>query len=203
MTREDVLDAQLRELAELSALVTSTLEPKEIRRRAMEAATRLIDAERASLLLLEKRGGRLYFEVALGDDSNKLSRMRIVPGEGIAGSVLASCAPEIVPDAASDPRHLNAVDSRTGYVTRDILAVPLTCQGERLGVLEIINKRTGSFTTRDLELATTLASQVAIAVQNARLYERLRSAYLEAWLYAAALALALTIAGAWLVSVVR
>ena len=203
MTPEERLDAQMAELVEVTALVTSSLDPAQIRRRAVEAAVRLVDAERASLLLTEKRGGRLYFEVALGDGTEALSRARLVPGQGIAGSVLASCTPEIVADVASDPRQLAGADAATGYVTRSMLAVPLTCRGEVLGVLEIINKREGAFTARDLELAAALAGQVAIAVQNARLFGRLRSAYFETWVYAALLAAVLMAAGGWLLAAIR
>lgn len=203
MTHEERADAQLNELMELTALVTSSLDPAQVRRRAVEAAARLVDAERASLLVLEKRGGRLFFDVALGDDSGALSRMRIMPGQGIAGHVFESCTPEIVHDVAADPRHFSTADSTTGYVTRDMLVVPLSCRGEKLGVLEIINKREGSFTSRDLELASALAGQIAIALMNARLLARVRSAYLEAWAYAAVLAIALTAAGAWLLTALR
>lgn len=203
MTTQEQTTVQLAELVELSALVTSSLDPAVIRRRAVEAATRLVDAERASLLLLEKRGRRLYFEVALGEDTDVLTHVLMVPGQGIAGSVLASCAPEIIDDVRADARHISQADAETGYVTRTMLAIPLACRGETLGVLEIINKREGAFTERDLEVATALAGQVAIAVQNARLFASLRSAYLETWVYAALLAGVLMAAGGWLLAAIR
>ncbi|MHB9003045.1 MAG: GAF domain-containing protein, partial [Coriobacteriia bacterium] len=96
---------QLRELIGVSALVTSSLDAREIRRRAVEAATRLVDAERASLLLLDGNGERMYFEVALGDDADMLSKVRMVPGQGIAGSVVQTRAPAVVNDVRSDPRY--------------------------------------------------------------------------------------------------
>ncbi|MDZ4169247.1 MAG: GAF domain-containing protein [Coriobacteriia bacterium] len=201
MTPEERLDTQLRELVELAALVNSTLDPREIRRSAVEASTRLVGAERASLLLLESRRKQLYFEVALGDETDTLKRVRMVPGEGIAGSVLATCTPEIIADVQADARHLGLADTDTGYVTRTMLAIPLSCHGEPVGVLEIINKRGGHFTAADLELGVALGNHIAVAVENARLYERLRKGYLEAWVYAALLAALLVGLGGWLLAV--
>jgi Nif-specific regulatory protein len=181
---------QLRELMEVSALVTSSLDSKEIRRRSVEAAPRLVNAERASLLLIDKRGKELYFEVALGEEGEKLGRIRIVPGEGVAGSVLQSCTPIIINDVASDQRHLHTVDEATGFTTRSILAVPLRCKGQSLGVLEVLNKLEGEFTPTDVEVISSLANQIAVAVENADLYHRLRRAYIETWIYSAIFALA-------------
>lgn len=203
MTPEQRLNAQVAEFVELSALVSSSLDPRVIRRRAVEAAARLVDAERASLLLLDGKRRWLYFEVALGDGTESLRRMHLEPGEDIAGSVLATCRGEIVNDVQADPRHRSGTDTDTGFVTRTMLAIPLTCHAETLGVLEIINKREGLFGEEDLAVATALAGQIAIAVENATLYERLRRAYLETWVYAALLAAVLMAAGGWLLAVVR
>jgi GAF domain-containing protein len=196
-------DTRLAELVELAALVTSSLDPVDIRRRAVEASTRLVDAERASLLLLEKHRGSLYFEVALGENADVLKRVRIVPGEGIAGNVLTSCTAEIVNDVASDPRHLAQADTSTGFETRSMLCIPLSCRDEPLGVLEVINKRSGEFDDEDLALATALANQIAVAIQNARLYERLRRSALETWIYSALLSAIFITLGAWIISAVR
>lgn len=185
MSTETVPVEHLRELMTVASLVTSTLDSKEIRRRSVEAATRLVDAERASLLLVDRKGKDLYFEVALGDDAEHLSRVRIVPGEGVAGTVLDTCEPMIINDVASDPRHLQAVDEATGFVTRSILGVPVRCKERSLGVLEVLNKRGGGFEDEDIKLISALANQIAVAVENAELYQKVRRAYIETWLYAA------------------
>lgn len=185
MSTETVPVEHLRELMTVASLVTSTLDSKEIRRRSVEAATRLVDAERASLLLVDRKGKDLYFEVALGDDAEHLSRVRIVPGEGVAGTVLDTCEPMIINDVASDPRHLQAVDEAIGFVTRSILGVPVRCKERSLGVLEVLNKRGGGFEDEDIKLISALANQIAVAVENAELYQKVRRAYIETWLYAA------------------
>ena len=203
MTDECVKAEQLREIVTLSSLVTSSLDPREIRRRAVEASVRLVGAERASLLLLEGKGDRLYFEVALGEDAEKLERVRIIPGQGIAGAVARSCQPVVINDVQADPRYWAGVDQQTGFVTRSMICVPLACKGQTLGVLQVMNKADGAFTDDDLQLISTLGNQIAIGIENARLHERLRHNFLEMWIYAAVLVAVLLAAGWWLVSLGR
>ncbi len=95
---------QLKTLMEMSALVNSTLDSREIRKRAIEAATRLVDAETGSLLLVDQETGDLFFEVALGDKGDALKEIRLSKGQGIAGSVVESGQPIIIHDVQSDPR---------------------------------------------------------------------------------------------------
>lgn len=194
---------QLREIIDVSALITSSLDPKEIRRRAVEAATRLVDAERASLLLASGRNHHMYFEVALGDESGELARVSMVPGQGIAGTVLSTGTPIIVDDVQSDPRHCADIDQKTGFAPRTMICAPLICKGTTLGVLQVINKRSGDFDEEDLAIVTALANQIAIAVENARLYRRLRRSFLETAAYVAIFATAFIAAGLWLVSLGR
>lgn len=201
MTSTDRLaPEQLREIIDLSRLVTSSLDPAEVRRRAVEAAARLVDAERASLLLIDARAHKLYFEVALGDDTGEVSRFKMVPGQGIAGSVIQSCSAEIINDVQSDTRFSPDLDRRTGFTTRSMICAPLTCKDAPLGVLEVINKRSGEFTEDDRALVTLLANEIAIAVENARLYARLRRSYFEVAIYTGIFAVLFVAAGLWLLS---
>lgn len=194
---------QLRELIGVSALITSSLDAGEIRRRAVEAATRLVDAERASLLLIDGTGERMYFEVALGDDTNVLSKVRMVPGQGIAGSVVQTRAPAVVNDVQADPRYCPDLDAQTKFVTHSMIAVPLSCHSTPLGVLEVINKRSGDFDESDLEIVTALGNHIAIAIENARLYARLRRSFIEMAVYAAVFATVFVAAGFWIITLGR
>ena len=78
---------QLNTLIELSALVNSTLDTSEIRKRAIEASMKLLEVEAGSLLLVDQETGDLFFEVALGDKGENLKEVRLKKGEGIAGWV--------------------------------------------------------------------------------------------------------------------
>jgi HD-GYP domain-containing protein (c-di-GMP phosphodiesterase class II) len=179
---------QLQELMGLTALINSSLDTREIRKRAIEAATRLVDTETGSLLLLDRETGELYFEVALGDKGLKLNEIRLEKGQGIAGWVAMHEEPVIIHDVNSDPRFYGDADKKSEFVTKDMLCVPVRTKDRTIGVLQAINKRDGRFDDNDLEMLGTLANQVAVAVENATLYKELKETF-----YGTAEALAETI----------
>lgn len=179
---------RLRILTELSALINSSLDTREIRKRAMEAATRLMDAETGSLLLVDHEKEELFFEVALGDQGNILKEIRLKIGQGIAGWVAEHGEPLIIADAQNDPRFYKDADRKSNFLTRNMICVPVTSREKVIGVLQAINKKDGEFLPEDVDTFTALAHQVAIAIENARLYEELREAF-----YGTTLALAETL----------
>jgi GAF domain-containing protein len=86
----------------------------------------------------------------------------------------------VVNDARRDPRFYAELDRGSGFTTRSILAVPLNIRERAIGVVEIINKRGRSgFDSRDEEIATALAAQAAVAIDNARLYKKLADTVVE------------------------
>ncbi len=95
---------------------------------------------------------------------------------GIAGWVLKERKPALVQDAQHDPRFFSHIDSETGLTTRSLVAVPLTIKAAASGVLEAINKASGTFTQEDCEALEALASSAAIAIENANLYTSLQAA---------------------------
>lgn len=180
--------AQLNTLMELTALVNSTLDTHEVRKLAIEAATRLVNAEAGSLILKDKENNELFFEVALGDKGEKVKEMRLKKGEGIAGWVAEKGETVIVHDVQSDPRFFRGADDRSEFFTRDMICVPVKTKEEILGALQTINKKAGSFDDEDTEILCALANQVAGAIENANLYQELKDTF-----YGTAQALAETI----------
>ena len=171
---------QFTTLTELSAILNSTLDQAEVRKRAMEAATRLMNCMVGSLLLLDNNTNELYFEVALGDKGEKVKEVRLKEGEGIAGWVAKHSTPLVIPDVSKDPRHFKKADEKSEFVTRDMLCVPLKVKDKIIGVLEAVNKLDHEvFNNHDLELFQLLANQVAIAIDNARLYEEIHETFLQ------------------------
>jgi len=164
---------QLNMLVELSALVNSTLDTGEIRKRAIEAAVRLLGADAGSLILVDQETGDLFFEVALGDKGDKVKEVRLKKGEGIAGWVAEKGEALIVHDVQSDRRFFKSADKYSAFMTKSILCVPVKSKDKILGVLEALNKRHGVFDKDDEEALMSLANQVAIAIENANLYEEL------------------------------
>ena len=168
---EDRVD-RLALLSQLGQILNSTLEHREVRKRAIEAATRLMKAETGSLLLIDEKKRELYFEVALGDKEETIKKITLNLGEGIAGWVAQKGKPLIVNHPEQDRRFFKGVDGKTEFKTKNLICVPLKVKEKVIGVLEAINKKNGvDFDYEDLALFASLADQVAIALDNARLYQ--------------------------------
>jgi len=171
--------AKLKTLMDLSALINSTLDARQVRVQAIEAATTLVGAETGSLLLFDAASNELYFEVALGEKGARLKEIRLPAAQGIAGWVLQHEQGVIVNDPGNDPRFYRAADARSQFTTRSLMAAPLVVKGKTIGVLEAINKVGGTFDNSDLDLLIFLANQVAPAIENAGLYAELREVFHE------------------------
>jgi HD-GYP domain-containing protein (c-di-GMP phosphodiesterase class II) len=168
---------QLKTLIELSSLINSTLDTMEIRKYAIEAAMKLLSAEAASLLLIDQETDELFFQVALGEKGEKLKEVRLKKGEGIAGWVAEKGEALIIHDVQSDQRFFKTADERSSFSTRNIVCVPVKTKDKILGVLEALNKKHGNFNQEDKETLSALANQVAIAIENANLYQELKEAF--------------------------
>ncbi len=167
-------DRTLSKFQEISALLNSSLDQAEIRKRAIDAATVLMEAEAGSLLLLDEEAGELYFEVALGDKGEAVRQFRLKLGEGIAGYVAKTGEPVIVNDVQHDPRFWRKADHKSGFVTRNMVCVPVKAREKLLGVLQAINRKNGGlFGEEDLQNFVALGHQVGIAIENANLYEEI------------------------------
>jgi Nif-specific regulatory protein len=134
-------------------------------------ATSLLDCDRASIFLLDRDHSELWSKVALGSGEILRFDARL----GIAGHTALTGETVNVTEAYNDPRFYHAIDDRTGYRTRTILAVCVrNQQGESVGTFEALNKNHGVFTSRDEESLATLASHAAIAIETAQLIGDLR-----------------------------
>ena len=137
----------------------------------VEICTAKLGAERGTLFLNDADTSELYSRVAQGNIQREI---RILNTTGIAGSVFNSGEGLIIPDAYADPRFNRVVDEQTGFVTRNILCVPLrTAKGEIIGVAQTLNKSKGRFSKNDLELFEAMISQGTLALQSAQYIERM------------------------------
>jgi putative nucleotidyltransferase with HDIG domain len=172
--------AEISELMEISAILNSSLDTTSIREKAITAITRLLECEVASLLLVDEVTDELYFEVALGEKGNRVKEIRLKPGEGIAGWVATHNKPALIDDVKSDPRHSGRFDDRSKFQTRSMICVPMVIKDRVAGVLQAINKlEPAVFSRTDLDLLISLSHEVAIAVDNARLYNELRETFYQ------------------------
>jgi Nif-specific regulatory protein len=135
-------------------------------------ATQLIEADRATLFLLDRDKHGLWSKVALGVDE----MLRFDAHLGIAGAVATTGRPISAADARRDPHFYAAIDAVTGYETKSLLAMPLTnLHGETIGAFEVLNKHGGGpFTPEDEEILRALAAQAAIAIETAQMVEELK-----------------------------
>jgi signal transduction histidine kinase len=137
-------------------------------------AAAAIEAEAASMLLLDATGSALRWEVVAGGAApENLARLTIPLGQGIAGTVARTGRPILVADAGQDPQVARWVDERTGFRTRSILCVPIRFQEKILGVIEVVNKRGGAFSEADLKGLEPIAAEAGLAIENALLYQDL------------------------------
>ena len=134
----------------------------------MSKITELMEADRSTLFVVTDDGRQLWSKVSQGKERVEI---RLAVGEGIAGWVAQTRELVNIPDAYADRRFQPAVDQKSGFRTRSILSAPmLGALGSLVGVVQVLNKKDGPFTHGDEELLVALASQAAIAIENARLY---------------------------------
>jgi adenylate cyclase len=143
--------------------------------RIVFTASKVMDAERASLFLLDAANGELWSRVAEGE-GRKVIRMPV--GKGVAGWVALHGEPANIPDAYADERFDRSADLKTGFRTRDILCGPVkNLQGEVVGVIQVINKGAGRYGIREGSLLKAFAYQTAVALENFNLYNRLLNSH--------------------------
>ncbi|MBN2092045.1 SpoIIE family protein phosphatase [candidate division KSB1 bacterium] len=163
---------RLESLIEVSAIISSELDLKKLLKLVMEKAQKVMDAEASSIILLNENTGKLEWEVALGEVGEAVQQKAVLePGQGIGGWVVSTGKPLNVSDVRNDPRFYAHTDEITGFKTRSILAVPLMVKEKVIGVAEVLNPvgRT-MFDNDDLDLFTTFSRQVALAIENAKMY---------------------------------
>ncbi len=170
---------QLALLNKVGHLISSSLDPRQVRLRTIDAAIRLVEAAAGSLILIDQESGEMFFEVALGESARRIRKVRLVKGEGIAGWVVKHGKPVVVQDCSHDRRFSQRVDHVSKFVTRDMICAPVKVKGKTIGAIQAINKKNGSFDEKDKELFILLADQVGVALENARLFERLQQSFLE------------------------
>lgn len=167
------LDDQLQLLAEVTQSFASSLDIDETLNNAIEKFMEYLDAEAASIFLLENDATELVCRACAGPVD--INGLRLPSKVGIVGKTVISRTCQIVRDVSKDPNFAKNVDDGTGFVTRSILCTPLLVKQECIGALELINKRGGDglFDDRDRHLLSALASSASLAIHNARMADRL------------------------------
>ena len=137
--------------------------------KIMAAVTRMLDADRSTLFLNDERTGELFTEIGQGLGAEKI---RFANDRGIAGAVFSAGESINLPHAYADLRFNPSFDRQTGYFTRSILCVPVVNKtGKIIGVTQVLNKRGGGFTDEDEARLRAFTAQIAIGLENAKLFD--------------------------------
>ncbi len=180
--------SDLRVLVETGRQLASEMDLRVLLARILEAAGRLMDSPDGSVLLYDPHRDGLYFAAAIGESAATLledwgegSPKRVPVTGSKAGTVFQSGESLVEDSLQEDSSHYKRIDSSTSRTTRSMVCVPLSITAlagsgsKRLGAIQILNKRTGSYTERDRVLLENFGSQAAVAIRNARLFRDLMS----------------------------
>ncbi len=161
---------------QIGFLINSTVNLVDVLSLIMKYANIVTNAIASTLMLLDEKTGELVFSVPTGPSADELKDIRIPPGVGVAGWVAQNQQYVLVDDARKDPRFYSQIDEMTGAETKSLLCVPMRAKRKLIGVLEVINKNgEACFTEEDALLLNIFSHQAAIAIENARAFESLKS----------------------------
>src|SRR6185436_12661950 len=167
---------QLEAVERISQALFQSFDLDELVETTLRIALEEVGAEAGSILLADSEKEELIFQYSIGD--KPVPRGTAIPwGKGISGAVFQSGEARITNQVDHDASHLHQIDQATGFVTHDMIAVPLRrWRGEPIGVLDVVNKRAGPFTNHDLGLLTIISAFAALAIQQAKQFEDAKKA---------------------------
>src|SRR5438128_2611899 len=161
--RSELLDF----LLEVSEVTSQTLDLDQLLINVSDIIKKVLDCEIFAILLYNEKRRDLRIRYAIGHREEVVKNLSLALGEGITGAAAATRQPLLVGDVRADPRYLSAVDA-----VRTEMAVPMVARQKLVGVLDIQSTRANAYTEYDRALLQLIASRVAIAIDNARLYRR-------------------------------
>src|SRR5699024_2324262 len=138
--------AKFTGMQEIGSALGKTIQLDELLYLIMEKIVRLMEAEHATLFLIDEETNELWSKVMLGGVDTEI---RLEPGQGLAGWVAMTGTSVNVRDAYSDPRFNPGIDRRTGFTTRNVLCQPVRNQEEEIiGVVQVLNRHRGDFSVQ-------------------------------------------------------
>jgi phosphoserine phosphatase RsbU/P len=168
--QSDVSAEVLATLSEIGEEVNASLDLDEVLSHTAVLIKRHIDYEFFGVLLLDESDSYLTHRFAIGYPPGLAENLRIPVGQGITGTAVSTGQPVRVSDTSQDPRYINAIES-----VKSELAVPLLFRGKCVGVLDIQSRHLNYFTKDQQRIVTLLASRLAVAIENARLFQKVRT----------------------------
>lgn len=169
---------QLNTYLTVSTMLAQPLGLSELLETILYACIEVSSAEEGSILLLDEDKKQFCFYQVEGPSRPILIGATFPADKGIAGSVLESQQSEVINDVQNDPRFYGKIDSESGFKTKNMIAIPLTANGEKIGVLEVLNKTGGQlFDQEDHHILLSIAEEIAFAIRNATVFEYVVNSY--------------------------
>jgi len=169
---------ELETILRFTALINSSLRIGDVLNYAMKWAEEFMDAEASTVYELDEEKSELFIRIARGEKKEPVERIKFELGQGISGHVVQSGQPMVIQDVRKEKRFSPKFDRITGFRTRSMICVPLILRGKTTGALQVLNKKSGDlFTQIDVELLTSMSQQIAVAMENAKLYRRLEKKF--------------------------
>ncbi len=161
----------------VSSMIAQAVDLRDVLETVLYFCMESFEVEAASVLLLDYEKKNFRFYSAEGPAKPVLLMASFPAEHGLAGAVLASQEAEVINDVQHDPRFFRKFDQESGFVTRNMIVVPLTAGEEKIGVLQILNKFTGDFYDDDLLFLQTIAEEIAFAIRNGKMFEVVVKSY--------------------------
>lgn len=162
---------RLKMIIKAAELVNSDLRLDDVLDNIVTVATDLANADRGTLYLVDKKAGELWSKVVMGGVPKEI---RLTIGEGIAGWVAKTSEIVNIKDAQSDERFNSNIDKSSGYNTNSMLCMPIKNKdSETVGVIQLLNSKTGEFTKLDEELINAISINCSLALENSSMLEQL------------------------------
>ena len=161
-----------RQLVGISRDLASTLDLNMLLRRIVYVAMDLCEAEASSILLFDEKKKELIFQASTDIKNEEEMLGIVVPKDSIAGWVAVNRQPVNVADVHKDRRFYRKVEEQLKFPTSSLIAVPMIVKEKLVGVLEVLNRKEGDFSSQDIEYLNVLGAQAAVAIENARLFHQ-------------------------------
>lgn len=173
ITSDDTLLKHYKRIIEISQQLGSTYDYMSLLRRIVAAAEELINTEAAAIILYDENSRQLRFAISSNIRPHEMDEISIPLEGSIAGWIFTHGEPRVIENVSSDPNHYSGVDRRLQFQTRNILGVPMRTPKRIIGVVQAVNKRDNArFSDDDIVTLRTLASQAAVAIENARMFQQ-------------------------------
>jgi len=172
----------LQMLYRASMALATTMDLDQLLEFVLAELNRAMETEAAGVVLYDERRGDLYWR-AVQDEKGLITKsasaLRLPLDQSISGRVFQSGEPALLNDPGRHPLFYKPFETRSGFVIRNEVIVPLHTREKTIGVLVVINKKEGQFTLEDVQVCSSLAGVVALAVENAMFFEELLGSYRE------------------------